>query len=81
MTDSQVKDATTKIKELADVRTQSMEDVDTVLRVYHSGVVSGELELGDSQTFDRLLQRHRDLSNASPTEESPSSIQPAPVAG
>jgi len=58
-----------------------MEDVDTVLRVYHSGVVSGELELGDSQTFDRLLQRHKDLSNTSPTEENPTSIQPAPVAG
>jgi homocitrate synthase len=80
MTDNQIKDATAKIKELADVRTQSMEDVDTVLRVYHSGVVSGELELGDKQTFDRLLQRHREVSNASATEESPSSIQPTSVA-
>ncbi len=80
MTDNQVKDATNKIKELADVRTQSMEDVDTVLRVYHSGVVSGELEIGDRQTFDRLLQRHRDLSNASPTEESLPSTEPTPVA-
>ena len=80
MTDDQIKDATTKIKELADVRTQSMEDVDTVLRVYHSGVVSGELELGDSQTFNRLLRRHREKSNASPTEESLSPIEPTPVA-
>ena len=80
MTDDQVKDATAKIKELADVRTQSMEDVDTVLRVYHSGVVSGELELGDKQMFDRLLQRHRELSNTSPTEESLPPTQPAPVA-
>ena len=79
MTDDQVKDATAKIKELADVRTQSMEDVDTVLRVYHSGVVSGELELGDKQMFDRLLRRHRETSNASETEESLSSTQPTPV--
>lgn len=62
MTDDQVKDATAKIKELADVRTQSMEDVDTVLRVYHSGVVSGELEVGDRQTFEKLLRKHRDSS-------------------
>ncbi|CAG8658052.1 11299_t:CDS:2 [Acaulospora colombiana] len=62
LTDDQIKDATAKIKELADVRTQSMEDVDTVLRVYHSGVASGELEIGDRQMFDRLLRRHRDSS-------------------
>lgn len=62
LTDDQIKDATAKIKELADVRTQSMEDVDTVLRVYHSGVVSGELELGDRHTFEKLLMKHRDSS-------------------
>lgn len=33
LSDDQVKDVTNKIKELADVRTQSMDDVDTVLRV------------------------------------------------
>lgn len=33
LSDDQVKDVTAKIKELADVRTQSMDDVDTVLRV------------------------------------------------
>jgi homocitrate synthase len=80
MTDDQVKDATAKIKELADVRTQSMEDVDTVLRVYHSGVVSGELELGDRQMFNHLLQRHRELSSAPVPEGSLSSTQPTPVA-
>jgi homocitrate synthase len=62
LTDEQIKDATAKIKELADVRTQSMEDVDTVLRVYHSGVVSGELEVGDRHTFEKLLKKHRDSS-------------------
>jgi len=78
MTDDQVKDATAKIKELADVRTQSMEDVDTVLRVYHSGVTSGELELGDRQMFNLLLQRHKELSTAPAPEGegSLSSTQP-----
>jgi homocitrate synthase len=76
LTDDQIKDATAKIKELADVRTQSMEDVDTVLRVYHSGVVSGELELGDKQMFNHLLQRHRESSTA-PAPESLSTAQPA----
>lgn len=36
MTDDQVKDVTAKIKQLADVKTQSMDDVDTVLRVCRS---------------------------------------------
>lgn len=62
LTDDQVKDATAKIKELADVRTQSMEDVDMVLRVYHSGIHSGELVIGQSKRLDELLQRHRNNS-------------------
>ncbi len=64
----QIKDATAKIKELADVRTQSMEDVDTVLRVYHSGIVSGELEVGDSHQFEKLLKKHRDSSLSRPEQ-------------
>lgn len=64
MTDEQIKDATAKIKELADVRTQSMEDVDTVLRVYHSGIVSGEMAVGESKVLDKLLERHRSQSVA-----------------
>ncbi|KZO91570.1 homocitrate synthase [Calocera viscosa TUFC12733] len=62
LTDDQIKDVTAKIKELADVRTQSMEDVDTLLRVYHSGVESGELELGQRHILDRLLEKHRSQS-------------------
>ncbi|KAG9073786.1 Homocitrate synthase isozyme [Ceratobasidium sp. UAMH 11750] len=69
MTDEQIKDATAKIKELADVRTQSMEDVDTVLRVYHSGIVSGVLNVGEPEKLDQLLRKHRD-----------SSVGPPPVA-
>ncbi len=59
MTDEQIKDATMKIKELADVRTQSMDDVDTVLRVYHSGIISGKLKVGELDVLDELLRAHR----------------------
>lgn len=60
LTDAEVKDATAKIKELADVRTQSMDDVDSLLRVYHSGIQSGELAVGQKEALDRLLKKHRD---------------------
>ncbi|KAF5337563.1 hypothetical protein D9611_015010 [Ephemerocybe angulata] len=59
LNDAEVKDVTAKIKELADVRTQSMDDVDTLLRVYHSGIQSGELEIGQKEALDRLLRRHK----------------------
>lgn len=58
LTDDQVKDVTAKIKELADVRTQSMDDVDTVLRVYHRGITSGNLKLRQSAVLDKLLAEH-----------------------
>ena len=59
LTDDQIKDATAKIKELADVRTQTMEDVDTVLRVYHSAIKSGALVVGAREVLDQLLEQHR----------------------
>jgi len=62
MTDEQIKDATAKIKELADVRTQSMEDVDTILRVYHSGITNGHMNVGEHHVLDSLLQKHREAS-------------------
>ncbi|ODN96394.1 homocitrate synthase, mitochondrial [Cryptococcus wingfieldii CBS 7118] len=55
---SRVKDATAKIKELADVRTQSMEDVDMILRIYHTGIQNGDLKVGQSAVLDRLLEKH-----------------------
>ena len=58
MTDAQIKDVTGKIKQLADVKTQSMEDVDAVLRIYHRGIQSGELELGQHQVLHELLAQH-----------------------
>jgi len=68
----QVKDATAKIKELADVRTQSMDDVDSLLRIYHSGIQSGELAVGQKEALDRLLKKHRDQAHgraSSPARE------------
>lgn len=67
----QVKDATMKIKELADVRTQSMDDVDSLLRVYHSGIQSGQLAVGQKEALDRLLKKHREqalLDKSTPIE-------------
>ena len=57
MSDEQVKDATAKIKELADVRTQSMEDVDKILRIYHTAIQSGSLKVGQSEVLDQLLEK------------------------
>jgi hypothetical protein len=59
MTDEQIKDATNKIKSLADVKTQSMEDVDVILRVYHQHASAGDLKIGESQKLDKLLEAHR----------------------
>ena len=66
LTDDQIKDATAKIKELADVRTQTMEDVDTILRVYHTAVQQGKLKVGQPEVFDRLLDEHIGSREVSP---------------
>ena len=42
------------------MRTQSMDDVDSLLRVYHSGIQSGELAVGQKAALDRLLKQHHD---------------------
>jgi homocitrate synthase len=67
LTDEQIKDATAKIKELADVRTQTMEDVDTILRVYHTAVMEGKLRIGQPEILDRLLEEHHASRDVSPT--------------
>ncbi|KAI0363736.1 homocitrate synthase [Pilatotrama ljubarskyi] len=71
LTDEEIKDVTAKIKELADVRTQSMDDVDTLLRVYHSGIQSGELAVGQKEALDRLLRKHREGSMTRDSSPSP----------
>ncbi|KAG6332496.1 hypothetical protein ID866_6598 [Astraeus odoratus] len=70
LTDDEIKDATAKIKELADVRTQSMDDVDSLLRVYHSGIQSGELAVGQREALDRLLRQHRQAAALEWADES-----------
>ncbi|CAG8473071.1 24810_t:CDS:2 [Cetraspora pellucida] len=42
LTDDQVKTITAKIKELSDIRPLKMEDVDNLLRDYHSAIISGD---------------------------------------
>jgi homocitrate synthase len=37
-----------------------MDDVDSLLRVYHSGIQSGELAVGQKEALDRLLKKHRE---------------------
>lgn len=78
MSDEEVKDATAKIKELADVRTQSMDDVDSLLRVYHSGIQSGELAVGQKEALDALLKKHRHASQSRErVEETPTPLAAA----
>jgi homocitrate synthase len=36
-----------------------MDDVDSLLRIYHSGIQSGELQVGQKEALDRLLRKHR----------------------
>ena len=40
-----------------------MDDVDTLLRVYHSGIQSGELAVCQKEALDRLLKKHREESS------------------
>lgn len=77
---AQVKDATAKIKELADVRTQSMDDVDSLLRVYHSGIQSGELAVGQKEALDRLLRKHREERQRARDASASRDASPVPVA-
>jgi len=37
-----------------------MDDVDSLLRIYHAGIQSGELEVGQKEALDRLLVAHRE---------------------
>ncbi|POW11033.1 hypothetical protein PSHT_08627, partial [Puccinia striiformis] len=65
LTDEQVKDVTSKLKALADVKTQASEDVDVLLRVYHSHIKAGTLSIGQHSTLDELLEEHKGSQNGS----------------
>lgn len=36
-----------------------MDDVDSLLRIYHSGIQSGELAVGQKEALNRLLKKHK----------------------
>lgn len=55
LTDAQIKTVTAQIKSLADVRPQSLEDVDSVLRAYHHAVTTG----GEEGATERAAKRLR----------------------
>ncbi|EGG00462.1 uncharacterized protein MELLADRAFT_50387 [Melampsora larici-populina 98AG31] len=68
LSDEQVKDVTAKLKALADVRTQTNEDVDVLLRVYHKAIKAGTLGIGEHSALDALLEQHKGQKNGT-TEE------------
>jgi homocitrate synthase len=53
------------LKALADVKTQASEDVDVLLRVYHSHITAGTLSIGEHSTLDELLEEHKGSKNGS----------------
>lgn len=57
LTDDQVKAATNRIKVMADIKDQTMEDVDAVLHVFHRAIKNGQ-DVGHDSTFNRLFQQH-----------------------
>ncbi|WWD22141.1 homocitrate synthase, mitochondrial [Kwoniella shandongensis] len=79
MTDEQIKDATAKIKELADIKTQSMEDVDMILRIYHTGIKTGDLKVGQSAVLDKLLEKHMPSRDTSPSGKSANGVNGTPA--
>jgi len=44
-----------------------MEDVDMTLRIYHTGIKSGDLKVGQSGQLDKLLAEHMPSRDSSPT--------------
>ena len=42
------------------MRTQSIEDVDMILRIYHTGIKTGDLKVGQSAVLDKLLEKVRE---------------------
>jgi len=73
LSDDQIKDATNQIKALADIRAQTLDDVDTVLRKFHEEATSSTSSSSTSPS----------LPHKAPHKESSSSTfaAPAPVAG
>lgn len=56
------------------MRTQSMDDVDSLLRIYHSGIQSGELAVGQKEALDRLLRKHKNQNSIDDASQSVSPV-------
>lgn len=48
-----------------------MDDVDTVLRVYHKHVTSGKLGLRQPAVFDQLLAEHKSEAGSEKGDDEP----------
>lgn len=57
LTDAQIKQATERIKVIADVRDQSVDDIDAILRIFARGVREGH-EVHKDAVFEKLLAEH-----------------------
>ncbi|KAK4056754.1 homocitrate synthase lys21 [Microbotryomycetes sp. JL221] len=71
LSDDQVKDVTAKLKELADHSKQGIEQVDTVLRVYHKHIHAGSLKLRQPKVFDELLEQHKSANSSDIESDEP----------
>ena len=67
LTDDQVKAVTNRIKVMADIKDQTMEDVDAILHVFSRGIKAGHDMTHDS-VFEKLLEQHNAARPESITE-------------
>jgi homocitrate synthase len=68
MTDSEFKQCTMKIKELADIRPIAIDDADSIIRAFHRGLKSGQnVDLLPNMTKEeKELWARREKENAQP---------------
>jgi hypothetical protein len=85
LTDDQVKEITSCIKNLGDAKQQSIEDVDSLLRKYHRHIATGELQVGgivfcleSDRRTDSWATRARWTSSSTTTLEHPPRRPPRP---
>lgn len=68
LTDDQIKAATNRIKVMADIKDQTMEDVDAVLHVFYRAIKNGQ-DIRHDKVFDRLLEQHNSATGQGAIEE------------
>ncbi|PWN21810.1 homocitrate synthase [Microstroma glucosiphilum] len=67
--DAQIKQATERIKVIADVRDQSVDDIDAILRIFARGIREGH-EVHKDAVFHKLLAEH-EKATGEPTDSIP----------